>query len=300
MSTFHSFSPDTIAVADRQRLLTSLIAPRPIAFVSTVDTQGKVNLSPFSFFNVFSANPPVLIFSPARRGRDNTTKHSYENLKEVPEACVSIINYPMVQQISLASTEYDKGVNEFVKAGFTAIESDLIRPPRVAESPASFECKVNDIIELGKEGGAGNLMISEIIKIHLNNKYLDNDGNPDIQKLDLVGRNGGMWYTRASGDALFEVQKPTRVHGMGVDQLPDHVQQSTILTGNDLGILGGIANPPTEDEIKSLRASDEFETLTKQYQGEELKHTIHSLAAELIRQDERERALTYLFAYASA
>lgn len=299
MSEYTSFQPDSLTVADRQRLLTMLVAPRPIAFVSTVDAEGNVNLSPFSFFNVFSANPPVLIFSPARRGRDNTTKHSYENLKEVPEACVSVINYAMVQQISLASTEYEKGVNEFIKSGFTPLDSDLIRPPRVAESPASFECRVNQIIELGEEGGAGNLMISEIVKIHLNNDFLDDNGQPDIHKLDLVGRNGGEWYTRASGNALFEVPKPTREHGMGVDALPEHVRNSTVLTGNDLGLLGGLPEPPDENAVQNLIKSEAFILLQDRFQGEEFRSKVHEIASELIRNGEREQALTYLLAYES-
>ena len=229
-------------------LLTS-IAPRPIGFVSTTDLAGNINLSPFSFYNVFSSNPPILIFSPARRGRDSTTKHSYENVKEVPEAVVNVVNYPIVQQMSLASTEYDKGVNEFVKSGLTEAPSDTVRPPRVAESPLSFECRVEQVMELGQSGGAGNLVICNIQIIHLNEKYLDENGKLDTGKLDLVARMGGDLYCRAIPEAMFELHKPLKSKGIGVDALPMHVRQSKILTGNDLARLGNMEKVPNVQEL---------------------------------------------------
>ena len=200
--------PANLPTAELHSYLLAAVAPRPIAFASTIDEKGNVNLSPFSFFNVFSANPPVMIFSPARRGRDNTTKHTYENLLKVPETVINIVNHAMVEQMSLASTEYAKGVNEFAKAGFTQIDSDKVKPPRVGEAPVAFECMVDDIIELGQEGGAGNLMISRVVMLHIQDEYLGANGKLDTTKLDLVGRMGGSWYCRASGDALFEIPKP--------------------------------------------------------------------------------------------
>ena len=191
--SYKEFDPKSIKTPELHGILLGAIAPRPIAFASTIDKEGNVNLSPFSFFNVFGSNPPTLIFSPARRGRDNTTKHSYENVKEVAEVVINIANYPMVEQMSLASTEYDKGVNEFVKAGFTEAKSTKVKPPRVAESPVAFECKVKQIIETGEDGGAGNLIICEVIHIHLNEAILDENGKIDPFKLDPIGRVGGNW-----------------------------------------------------------------------------------------------------------
>jgi flavin reductase (DIM6/NTAB) family NADH-FMN oxidoreductase RutF len=291
---FHSFDPYDIEVRDRQKLLTTAVAPRPIAFVSTVDKEGKVNLSPFSFFNVFSANPPVMIFSPARRGRDNTTKHTYENIKEVPEACISVVNFPMAEQMSLASAEFDKGVNEFEKSGFTSVDSDTIKPPRVGESPASFECKVEDVIELGEEGGAGNLVIAKVTRIHLNEAYLDKNGSLDPTKIDLIGRNGGNWYTRASGDALFEIEKPLQSLGIGVDRLPDHIKNSTVLTGNNLGRLGNLKAMPSEEEIKALKNTTDVSRLFSEFSGSSLTDKIHEAAHELIEQGNTDKALTLL------
>lgn len=224
--------------------LLGAIAPRPIAFASTVDSHGQVNLSPFSFFNVFGANPPVLIFSPARRGRDNTTKHTYENVLEVPEVVINIVNYSMVQQMSLASTEYPRGVNEFVKAGFTETPSERVKPPRVAESPASFECKVLKVIQTGDQGAAGNLIICEVVLAHIQDSILDTEGRIDPFKLDAVARMGGDWYCRAQGDAIFKVPKPLDRLGIGIDQLPEAIRRSMVLTGNDLGMLANVEQIP--------------------------------------------------------
>jgi flavin reductase (DIM6/NTAB) family NADH-FMN oxidoreductase RutF len=226
----------------------SAVSPRPIALASTVDKDGCPNLSPFSFFNVFSSNPPILIFSPSRRVRDNSKKHTLENAEEVREVVINVVNYDMIQQVSLSSAEYARGVNEFEKAGLTMLKSDIVKPFRVAESPIQFECKINDIINLGTEGGAGNLIICEIVKFHVADEVLD-DNNVIIQeKLDLVARAGGDYYNRAK-KGFFEIPKPIQQLGIGVDAMPEHVKNSMILTGNDLGMLGNIEKLPTEEEI---------------------------------------------------
>ncbi len=253
MSEYLSLDPNALSKRDRFAYLLAGVGPRPIAFASTVDKEGNVNLAPFSFFNAFSSTPPILIFSAAVSGRDGSQKHTYENVKEIAEVVVNIVNYPIVEQMSLASTAYAKGVNEFTKAGLTQIPSDIIRPPRVAESPVAFECKVNQVIELGTEGGAGNLIISEIVKIHIDKAYLDAENALDTERLDLVGRMGGNWYCRASGSALFEIQKPIKNLGIGIDKLPKHIRESTILNGNNLGRLGNIEVLPSPAEINKIR-----------------------------------------------
>jgi flavin reductase (DIM6/NTAB) family NADH-FMN oxidoreductase RutF len=277
--SYKEVDPKSIKTPELHGLLLGAIAPRPIAFASTIDKEGKVNLSPFSFFNVFGANPPILIFSPARRGRDNTTKHSFENVKEVAEVVINIANYPMVEQMSLASTEYEKGVNEFVKAGFTEAKSTKVKPPRVAESPVAFECKVNQIIETGEEGGAGNLVICEVIHIHVDEEILDENGKIDPFKLDPIGRLGGNWYSR-SKNALFEVEKPLQKLGIGVDALPDKIRNSSILTGNDLGKLGNIEKIPNEEELKGLKIPDSYIDIKNKNDLNELHRLAHQLLEE--------------------
>lgn len=289
--SFQTIDPDTLTTPERQWILNSAVAPRPIAFASTVDADGNVNLSPFSFFNVFSNNPPILVFSPSRRGRDNTTKHTYENVKEVPEVCISVVNYSMAEQMSLASTEYGKGVNEFIKAGFSAIESDLIKPPRVAESPVSFECTVDRVIELGEEGGAGNLVISRVRRIHIDRRYLNDEGKLDTTKLDLIARMGANYYTRAFGDAIFEIPKPLQTLGIGVDQLPEHIRNSNVLTANNLGRLGNLESLPSGDEIIRRKADPEIADLFTRLTGEELSLAVHTHAKELIESGDVETAL---------
>jgi flavin reductase (DIM6/NTAB) family NADH-FMN oxidoreductase RutF len=249
MTQYRTYNPAELKVMELQGLLQGAIAPRPICFASTIDKEGNVNLSPFSFFNMFSTKPPILIFSPARRGRDNTTKHTLENVLEVPEVCINVVNYDMVQQMSLASTEYPKGTNEFIKAGFTEQKSLLITPPRVKESPVQFECVVNQVVPLGNEGGAGNLIICEIKLFHVNPDVLNAVGKIDQHKIDLVARLGGDWYSRAHGDALFEVPKPLTTLGIGVDQLPINIRNSSVLSGNDLGMLGNVEQLPDSDAI---------------------------------------------------
>jgi flavin reductase (DIM6/NTAB) family NADH-FMN oxidoreductase RutF len=235
------------------KLLLGSIAPRPIAFASTIDAEGNPNLSPFSFFNAFGVNPTTLIFSPSRRGRDNTTKHTFENLKVVPEVVINMVNFKMVQQMSLASTEYPKGVNEFIKAGLTAVASERIRPFRVKESPVHFECKVRQIIETGDGPGAGNLIICEILLMHIADAILDDNELIDPDKIDLVGRMGSDYYVRASGAAKFIVPKPLSTLGIGIDSLPDKIRLSPYLTGNELGIMGNQESLPLPEEVDAFR-----------------------------------------------
>jgi flavin reductase (DIM6/NTAB) family NADH-FMN oxidoreductase RutF len=266
--TFKTLDPFQIPTPHLHKLLLASIAPRPIAFVSTVDSKGNPNLSPFSFFNAFGVNPSTLIFSPSRRGRDNTTKHTYENIKEVAEAVINVVNYEMVQQASLASTEYPKGVDEFVKAGFTPVPSEKIRPPRVKESPVQFECKVRQVIETGDGGGAANLVICEIVMIHVNEAILDQNGLPDANKIRLVGRHAGDYYVKAFGKSLFEVEKPWLRIGIGVDQLPEKVRLSKILTGNDLGQLGNLEKLPDEEDLQRTKNDPLVAILLEELSGD--------------------------------
>jgi flavin reductase (DIM6/NTAB) family NADH-FMN oxidoreductase RutF len=245
-----TLDPKELPIPKLHHYLLGSIGPRPIAFASTVDAEGNRNLAPFSFFNVFSANPPILIFSPARSGRTNTTKNTHDNVKEVAEVVINVVNYDMVHQMSLASSPFEAGVDEFVKAGFTPIASDTIRPFRVKESPVQIECKVLEVKELGENGGAGNLVICEVQKIHIDERVLDENQMVDQQKIDLVSRMGGNWYCRANDASMFEVDKPITTIGVGVDSLPTKIRTSSHLSGNDLGILGNMESIPTEEQIE--------------------------------------------------
>lgn len=246
-----SIDPKEISTGQLHGYLLGAVAPRPIAFASTIDVDGNPNLSPFSFFNVFSANPPILIFSPARRVRGNTTKHTLENAMETKEVVINVVNYDIVQQMSLSSTEYAKGVNEFDKAGFTMLKSDKVKPFRVAESPVQFECKVNEIIHLGNEGGAGNLIICEVVKLHIDEAVLDEKGAIDQHKIDLVARAGGSYYSRAK-EGFFEIPKPISTLGIGVDGIPTEIRNSTVLSGNDLGMLGNVEQLPNQQDVDNF------------------------------------------------
>ncbi len=237
----------TLHNTDLQNYLQHAVAPRPICFASTINAAGNVNLSPFSFFNLFSTNPPILVFSPSRRGRDNTTKHTLENILEVPEVVINIVTYDMVQQVSLSSCEFPKDTDEFIKAGFTKEPAHLIKPPRVKESPVQFECKVIEVKPLGDKGGSGNLVIAEILLMHINESILNEEGKIDQRKLDLVARMGGNWYTRANAHTIFEVEKPNTKSGIGVDALPESIRNSKILTGNNLAQLGNVFEMPFID-----------------------------------------------------
>ncbi|WP_420318393.1 flavin reductase family protein [Ekhidna sp.] len=286
-----TIDPKELPVPELHGHLLSAVAPRPIAFASTVDKDGHVNLSPFSFFNVFSANPPVMIFSPARRGRDNTTKHTLENVKEHTEVVINVVSYDMVQQMSLSSTEYEKGVNEFTKAGFTEVKSIRVKPPRVMESPVSFECKVTEVKSLGEQGGAGQLVICEVLLMHISDKILDENGKIHPNKIDLVSRMGGNWYARASGDAIFEVAKPLTTMGIGVDQIPDQIRTSTVLTGNHLGMLGNVESLPTEDEVKDFANEPEVRSILDSFDDDEnIQLELHKLAADLLNDGEVDTA----------
>jgi len=275
-----------------QTHLNTAIGPRPVCFASTIDAAGNINLSPFSYFNLFSVNPPVCVFSPSRRVRDNTTKHTLENLLEVPECVINIVNYDMVQQVSLSSVEYAKGVNEFIKSGLTMLPSDLVRPPRVAESPVQFECVVNDVIKLGTGNGAGNLVIAEIKLMHINEAILDDQGKIDQQKIDLVARLGGDWYCRVTKDNLFEVAKPNKNIGIGVDQIPFAIRNSKILTGNNLGQLGNVTALPNDEDIDTFAQTPEIKELLDatidNSQARELQ--VHLKAKALLDKDRVEDA----------
>lgn len=290
-----SLSPTDLPTAQLHATLLAGIAPRPIAFVSTMDLDGNINLSPFSFFNIFGSNPPTVIFSPARRVRDNTSKHTLDNLLELAECTVNIVDFAMVEQMSLASTEYDKGVNEFIKAGLTQEQSLLVKPPFVAESPMALECKIQQIIPTGQEGGAGNLVIAQIVHIHLRQDILNEQGFPDPDLLDLVGRMGGEYYVRASGDALFEIPKPLREKGIGVDALPPAIRNSPILSGNDLGRLGNIAELPNETELENMRQQKEWQSPPNR-STEDLLAARHHHAKALLAQGQGRAALVYLLA----
>jgi len=296
MNKFTSIDPNSLSTSELHKMLLLSVAPRPIALASTIDEKGNVNLSPFSCFNMFSANPPILIFSPSRRVRDNSTKDTLENINKVKEVVVNIVNFSIVEPVSLASTEYDSDVDEFKKSGLTPVKSKKVRPPRVEESPISFECVVDKIIELGKDGGAGNLIISKIVHIHINNRYLDDNGSLDTKKLDLVGRMGASWYTRVIEESLFEIPKPIHRKGIGVDQLPGHLQSSDILSKNNLARLANIEKIPTEQEIKEYHLTDEDISLImnisdKNHQIEE----IHRLAKKQIIEANLDLAIKTVF-----
>ncbi|RDK88812.1 flavin reductase family protein [Marinirhabdus gelatinilytica] len=276
-----SIDPKAIPVPKLHGYLLGAVSPRPICFASTIDAEGNVNLSPYSFFNVFSANPPIMVFSPARRVRDNTTKHTFENVLEIKQVVINIVSHAMVQQMSLSSTEYAKGVNEFTKAGFTEMPSTLVKPPRVKEAPVQFECKVNEVIGLGSEGGAGNLVICEVVKVHIHEEILDAEGKIDPFKIDTVARMGGNWYSRAK-EGIFEVEKPLRTLGIGVDNLPVGIKLSKTLTGNDLGKLGNVEKLPESSEIDTFvaEASEPYQYLITS--GTEAE--IHEEAQALLEQ----------------
>jgi flavin reductase (DIM6/NTAB) family NADH-FMN oxidoreductase RutF len=277
-----TLDPKLLSPVQIQAYLQGAVAPRPIAFASTLDSNGVPNLSPFSFFNIFSANPPILVFSPARRVRDNSIKHTLINCEATREVVINLVDYAMVQQMSLSSTEYGVGVNEFLKSGLTPLPSHNVKPYRVAESPVQLECKVTDIIALGQEGGAGNMIICEVVKFHINEKVLDAKGLIDPEKIDLVARLGGNWYSRAK-EGLFEVEKPLATLGIGVDAIPKFVKESPVFNGNDLGKLGNVEALPTEEEI-TIFVKQSFEVKSVLSADDELKK--HQLAKEYLNKNE--------------
>ncbi len=290
--------PKELTISELHGHLVGAVGPRPVAFASTIDPEGRPNLSPFSFFNVFGANPPLMIFSPARRGRDNTTKHTYHNVKVVPEVTINVVTYDMVRQVSLASGEYPEGVNEFVKAGLTPIPSQKVRPFRVKESPVQFECEVRQVIETGTGGGAGNLVICEVVMIHIDEAVLNEKGRIDQQKIDLVGRMGGNFYCRAHGAALFELTQPNTNIGVGVDALPAEARNSTVLTGSDLGQLGALQVLPDETSVNEYKLTELSDIFIGQKDNPgELVLALHRLAQQLLRQDRVEDAWKTLLAH---
>jgi flavin reductase (DIM6/NTAB) family NADH-FMN oxidoreductase RutF len=287
--------PGEIKTAQLHSFLLGSVAPRPICFASTVDENGSANLSPFSFFNVFGSKPPLLIFSPARRVRDNTIKHTLENIYATKEVVINVVSYSMVQQASLTSCEYPKGVNEFEKAGFTPLASDMVRPFRVKESPVQLECIVKQVIETGHEGGAGNLVICEVVCMHIDDNILDASGKIDPHKIDLVARMGADFYCRASGSAVFEVPKPNIQLGIGIDALPAHIRNSTVLTGNDLGILGNCTAIPGKD----VPTNDErLQRIVKMLNSQpaEGQNELHAYAKELLDAGQADKAWQVLLA----
>jgi len=293
-----TIDPKEIAVPKLHQYLLGAVGPRPIAFASTVDAEGIDNLAPFSFFNVFSANPPIMIFSPARTGRTNKTKDTYNNVKAVPEVVINIVNHEIVHQMSLASSPFSSEVSEFEKAGFTAVASETIRPKRVAESPVQFECKVIEVKELGDQGGAGNLIFCEIQKMHISEAVLDENNHIDQHKIDLVSRMGGNWYCRTDKNSMFEIKKPIATVGIGFDNLPKDIMKSKILTGNDLGQLAGIEELPNEtdvNEYKLLELSDLFVSLENQ--ASELEKELHNRAKTLLIENKLEQAWKTLLAF---
>lgn len=293
-----SLDPKELTVQRLHQLLLGAVGPRPIAFASTLDADGGANLAPFSFFNVFSANPPILVFSPARSGRTGQSKDTFNNAKAVPEVVINVVNYPMVHQMSLASSPYAPGVNEFVKAGFTALASEKVKPFRVAEAPVQFECKIQQIIELGQDGGAGNLIICEVVQLHIQENVLTENGLIDQHKIDLVARMGGDWYCRANNQSMFEIKKPNTTCGIGYDALPQDIKNSQILSANNLGQLAGIEALPNEtdvNEYKLLELSSLF--LELEHDAVALEQALHKRAQELLAANQLEEAWLTLLCF---
>ena len=295
MKQFTSIDPRKINQKKQHEYLLSSVCPRPICFASTVDKKGNVNLSPFSFFNVVSSNPPILIFSPARRGTDNTQKHTLTNMLEVEEVVIHIIDYPMVEQMSLTSTPYEKDINEFVKAGLTPLKSSLVRPPRVQEAPIAFECKVKNVIALGDKPGAGNLVLAEVLMMHFHKNYLDQQGNLTLEKMEWVARMGGNWYAKITREELFEIPKPNSKIGIGVDQLPISTQKSRVLSGNNLGRLGNKSRKPKQSEIDQLKNTKAIKTIVATFHGEKRIEQLHALAKKELERNNEGKALRLVF-----
>lgn len=289
--------PSELAPHILHRILLTAVAPRPIALASTIDSKGNPNLSPFSCFNVFGVNPSTLIFSPSRSGRSNKLKDTCLNVIEVPEVVINVVNYSMLEQMNLSSSEYPKGVNEFFKSGFTPVDSQKIKPFRVKESPIQIECKVRQVIETGDGPGAANLIICEVVLIHVNSSVLDIKGMPDTRKLDLIGRLGADYYVHANGKALFNLSKPSEQLAIGVDSLPENIRLSEVLTGNDIGKLGSVQELPSAVEINKFKSSDYFKNLIIKSGGEIADmNIVHELAHVMISKNKISDALLLLLA----
>ncbi len=293
-----SIDPSSVPVPQLHGYLLGAVGPRPIAFASTTDKNGNANLAPFSFFNAFSANPPVLIFSPARNGRTNTTKDTFNNVKQVAEVVINVVTYEMVHQMSLASSPFPPEVDEFAKAGFTPLPSETVQPFRVKESPVQFECKVNEVVELGRNGGAGNLVICEVTRIHISEDVLGKDGKIDSHKMDLVSRMGGNWYCRADPNSMFEIPKPIATIGIGVDAIPQDIRNSSFLSGNDLGQLGNVEEMPNETDVNEYRLT-ELPELFIAYEDDKprLEAELHQHAHRLLAESRIKEAWMTLLAF---
>ena len=279
-------NPKDLSTKDLHGYLLSSVGPRPIALVSTIDNEGRPNLSPFSFFNVFSANPPIAIFSPARRVRNNTTKHTLQNAASTKEVVINVVSYPIVEQTSLSSIEYKEGVNEFIKSGLTPIGSIQVKPYRVKESPVQMECIVKKVISLGEEGGAGNLVVCEIVKMHISENILNEHHQIDPNKIDLVGRMGANWYCRASNTSLFEVQKPNSKIGIGYDQLPQHIRNSHILSGNDLAKLANVESLPSMEDVEKFKGNKDLINILKSSVDEkQTRENLHYHCKKLLQEN---------------
>lgn len=279
-----------LPIMQKQAWLQHAIAPRPICFASTIDEAGNINLSPFSFFNLFSSNPPIVVFSPARKGRDNTTKHTLDNVLAVPECVINMVDYSMVQQMSLSSCEYPKGVDEFIKAGFTKEAATMVKPPMVKEAKIKLECKINEVKSLGDQGGAGQLVIAEVLCMHIDDSILNAEGTMiDQTKLELVARLGGDWYCKVNSDNLFKVAKPNTALGIGIDAIPESIKNSSILTGNHLGQLGNVNELPSIDPAFH---DDRLKNIIQYYSinPNEMEQELHKYAAELLNHDKVQEA----------
>lgn len=287
--TFKTFTPDQLAVKDLHQFILGIVSPRPIAFVSTLDHKGIPNLAPYSFFNAFSSNPPIVVFSSNRRVKDNSTKDTLHNIQAGSELVINAVSYDIMHQMALASIEYPPEVDEFAKAGLTALPSEIVRPPRVAESPAHLECRVQEIITLGDKGGAGHLIICHVLRIHIRDSVLDQEMRIDPHKIDLVGRMGRAFYIRASGEAIHTLFQPMEVIGMGFDQLPAGIRNSPVLTGNELAAIAALPRFPDEAMIERLSAQKAVTELLQKK-----KSSYHELARQYILSDKVEEAAAIL------
>lgn len=295
MKNFKTIDPKDLTTREIHKILLNAVTPRPIALASTIDKNGNVNLSPFSYFNVFSAAPPILVFSPANRVTDNSRKDTLENILENKEVVINLVDFSLVEPTSLSSVYYERGIDEFLKSGLTKITSEKVQPPRVSESPISFECKVNKVISLGNNGGAGNLIISEIVMIHINKQLLTLNGDIDPLKLNLVARMGGNYYLNVKSENLFEIQKPIGVNAIGVDKLPNHANKSDILTKNDLARLANIETLPKKAQIKKFIESSEIEKITSLANENEKVILNHKKVKEYLDKNDLESAVLTLF-----
>ncbi|MEZ4950419.1 MAG: flavin reductase family protein [Saprospiraceae bacterium] len=282
-----SFEPKDLATKDLHQFLLGIVSPRPIAFVSTVDENGEANLAPYSFFNAFSSNPPIVVFSSNRRVANNTTKDTLANIKATGECVINTVNYDIVRQMAVASVEFEKGINEFEKTGLTPIPSDIVKPFRVKESLASMECKLSEIITLGDKGGAGHLIICNVVKIHISESVVDDRNRIDPNKIDLMGRLGRAYYVRVKGEQVFPIVQAVTQMVIGYDQLPENIRLSNVFTGNNLGQLAGIENIPSADDLKAI--IEKYPQASDMLKNENAREQLHSLAKSILDTDDKKR-----------